>query len=383
MQFTTDVVIAGGGVIGCAIAYQLRKSGVDVAVLDRGEIGAEASSAAAGLLAPLGSLSGPGQFADLLLTSFALFPALVPELEDASGINLEYEQSGALRVVCNSKNIPNLRKRMKAWLPLGLQMHWLTGDEARQHEPLLSPDVCAAIYAPEESQIKASHVVKAFSEAAVNRGATMYSHREISGIQQHKTKVTGIYTSQGETIGCNHLIIATGAWAARCNDWLSIELPVSPQRGQILTLRQPSPLLRHIIFGEAAYLAPKSGNTVLVGATKDEVGFDKQLTAGGIAWLLNTAIRLAPALESSPIDQMWAGLRPRTPDNQPILGPTPGWENVTLAVGHVSTGIMLSAITGKAIAELVVRGEVPEIARPFSLDRFEHPFETEVPQSEW
>src|SRR5579872_811779 len=105
MPSTTDVVIAGGGVIGCSIAYQLRKAGISVLVLDQGEIGAEASSAAAGLLAPLGSLSGPGPFADLLLASFALFPALAPELEDASGIGTEYEQTGALRVVRNAKNV--------------------------------------------------------------------------------------------------------------------------------------------------------------------------------------------------------------------------------------------------------------------------------------
>jgi glycine oxidase len=383
MQSTTDVVIVGGGVIGCAIAYHLRKSGIDVTVLDRGGIGEEASSAAAGLLAPLGSLSGPGPFADLVLASFALFPALVPELEDASGIDLEYEQTGALRVVRDTKQIANLRKRMKAWQPLGLQMHWLTGDEARQREPLLAPGVCAAIYAPEESQIKASHVVKAFSLAATNRGAKLYSHSEIIGIQHHNARITGVYTSQGETIVCNHLVIAAGAWAARCNEWLNIELPVSPQRGQILTLRQPSPPLRHIVFGEAAYFAPKSGETVIVGATREEVDFDKQLTAAGIAWLLNTAIRLIPALENSPIDQMWAGLRPRTPDNQPVLGPAEDWENVTLAIGHGSVGIMLSAITGKAIAELVIKGEVPELLRPFSLERFKHPVETVELESEW
>jgi glycine oxidase len=373
LQSTTDVVVVGGGVIGCAIAYHLRKAGVDVAVLDQGDIGTEASSAAAGLLAPLGSLSGLGPFADLLLTSFALFPALVPELEDASGINLEYEQTGALRVVRSAKHIPNLRKRMKAWQPLGLQMHWLAGDEARQREPLLAANVCAAIYAPEESQLKASYVVKAFSLAAAHQGVTLYSHREIMGIQRQNAKVTGVYTAQGETIGCNHLVIATGAWAARCGEWLNVELPVSPQRGQILTLLQPSPPLRHIIFGEAAYLIPKSGNTIIVGATKEEVSFDKRLAAGGIAWLLSTAIRLAPALESSPLDQLWTGLRPRTPDNQPILGPAPGWENVSLAVGHGSVGIMLSAITGKTISELIVQGEVPEIVQPFSLTRFKHP----------
>ncbi len=369
MQSSIDIVIAGGGVIGCAIAYHLRKLGADVAVFEQGEIGAEASSAAAGLLAPLGSISGPGAFADLLLASFALFPALVPELEEASGIHLEYERPGSLRVVRDTKHIPNLRKRMKAWQPLGLQMHWFTGDEARQHEPLLAPDVCAAIYAPAESQIQASHVVKAFAQAAVNKGAKLHSHSQITRVEQHNARVSGVYTSQGEKIGCNHLVIATGAWAARCGEWLNIELPISPQRGQILALRQPSPPLRRIIFGEAVYLAPKSGGTVIVGATKEEVGFDKQLTAGGVAWLLNTAIRLAPSLESSAIDRMWAGLRPKTPDNQPILGSAPGWKNVTLAVGHGSAGIMLSAITGQAIAELVGKGEAPEVILPFSLKR--------------
>jgi len=373
MQSTTDVVIVGGGVIGCAIAYYLSKSGVDVAVFDRGEIGAEASSAATGLLAPLGPLSGPGPFADLLLTSFALFPELAPELEEASGIKLEYEQTGALRIVRNPKQISNLRKRMKAWQPLGLQMHWLTGDEARQQEPLLTPDVCAAIYAPEESQIKASQLVKAFSCAAANYGTNFYNHREITGIQQRSSRVTNVYTAQGESFACNHLVIATGAWAAHRSKWLKVTIPIIPQRGQLLSLHQPLPPLHHIIFGEAAYLTPKSGNMVIVGATKEEAGFDRHLTAGGIAWLLNTAIRLTPALESCPLDQMWTGLRPRTPDNQPILGPAPGWENVTLAVGHGSVGIMLSAITGKTIAELVIKGEVPKIVQPFSLTRFEQP----------
>src|SRR5947209_19576449 len=123
MKATTDVVIVGGGVIGCAIAYYLRKSGVDVIVLEKGEIGTQASSAAAGLLAPLGSLSGPGPFADLLLASWSMFPALVPELEDISGIRMEYARTGALRVVRNPKSSANLRKRMQEWRPLGLQMY--------------------------------------------------------------------------------------------------------------------------------------------------------------------------------------------------------------------------------------------------------------------
>jgi len=376
MRNTTNVLIIGGGVIGCAIAYHLRKLNITVTVLDQGEIGAQASSAAAGLLAPLGSLSGPGPLADLVLASFALFPSLVPELEDASGIRVEYEQIGALRTVRNPKRIASLQQRMQAWQPLGLEMHWLTGDEARQREPILALDICAAIYAPEESQIKAPQLVKAFAHAATNLGATLHSHTEITGIQHRNSIVTGISTATGETLACDHLIIASGAWAARCSDWLDIPMPVSPQRGQILSLSQPappSPSLCHIIFGEAIYLAPKADNTIIVGATKEEVGFDTRITASGIAWLLNTAIKLIPALEHSALQTIWAGLRPKTPDTLPILGVAPNWQNVTLATGHNSIGILLSAITGQTIAELIATGRTPQLIHPFSPTRFSLP----------
>jgi glycine oxidase len=189
-------------------------------------------------------------------------------------------------------------------------------------------------------------------------------------VRQEHDSITGVYTAQGETIACNHLVIASGAWAAECGIWLNLPLPVTPQRGQILTLRQPTPPLRHIIFGEAIYLVPKFDKTVVVGATKEEVGFHKQVTAGGISWLLNSAIRLATSFDGSVIEQMWAGLRPKTPDNLPILGSTRQWRNVTLALGHGSVGVMLSAIIGQSIAELVVSGIEPELLLPFSVERF-------------
>ena len=370
MHSSTDVVIIGGGVIGSAIAYFLRKLGRDVVVLERGELGAEASSAAAGLLAPLGSISAPGAFADLLLASWQLFPALVPKLEAASGVDMQFEQTGSLRMVRDSKHMPNLRKRMKTWQPLGLSMEWLTGNEAWQYEPLLAPDVSAAIYAPEEGQILAPHVAQAFAHAAIQLGATFSSHTEVTGLRTAQGKVTGVETAQGDIIACNHLVLAAGAWAAQIGQWLDLALPVSPQRGQMLALRQPAPPLQHIIFGEAVYLAPKQDGSIVVGATKEDVGFAKQYTAGGVAWLLNTALRLVPALENSQIERIWAGLRPKTPDQHPILGKAPGWENVTLAVGHGSVGIALSPITGQTIAELITTGQTPELIRPFGLERF-------------
>lgn len=369
MRQITDVVIIGGGVTGCAIAYYLRKAGIDVVLLEQGDIGGQASGAAAGLLAPLGPISEPGPFADLLLASFALFPSLVAELEDISGLHVAYEQTGALRTVRNPKRVTHLAKRMSAWEPLGLHMQWLTGDEARHREPLLTDDICAAIYAPEESQINAPQLVQAFSQAASRLGAEIYPQTTAIGIQKGDERVTSVQISSHERINYTYLILATGAWSAHYEKWFSITLPVSPLRGQMISLQQPSQPLQHIIFGDAIYIAPK-GNTIFVGATKETVGFDTQVTEEAISWLYNSAIKLIPTLKRSEIQASWAGLRPKTPDTRPILGKAPGWENVILTTGHNSVGILLSVITGTTIAELVATGNTPEIIRPFSLERF-------------
>ena len=366
---TTDVVIVGGGIIGCAIAYFLRKAQVNVILLERGEIGGQASGAAAGLLAPLGPLSGPGSFADLVLTGFSSLISLVPELEDNSGIHMEYEQTGALRTVRNPKRVAHLKKRFDSWQPLGLQLYWLSGEEARQREPLLNPDICAAIYAPEESQIQASSVVQAFARAAQRMGASISPYQEINHIFTHDAKIIGVSTVQGKRIACNQLIIASGAWASHCSTLLNVTLPIHPLHGQLLSLPQTLPLLKHIVFGEAAYLTPR-GNTILVGATKEEMGFDLTVTEQGTAWLYETATRLIPMLTESKIQATWAGLRPKTPDSRPILGFLAPWENVLIAAGHNSVGIILSAITGQCMAEMVTTGQMPPLIQPFSVERF-------------
>ncbi len=366
---TTDVVIIGGGVIGCAIAYFLRKSHVEVTLLERGTLGGQASGAAAGLLAPLGPLSGPGPFADLVLAGFASLISLIPELEESSGIQVGYEQTGALRVVRNPKRVANLQKRLRSWQPLGLQLYWLNGEEARQQEPLLSPDICAAVYAPEESQIQAANVVQAFAYAAHQLGATLYEQQEVDHLLTNTVRVTGVCTTQGETISCNHIIIASGAWAAQCAAWLHVSIPVRPLHGQLLSLPQPSSRLKHILFGNAGYLVPR-GNTLLVGATKDDRGFDATVTEQGTARLYETATQLIPILHESRPQAAWAGLRPKTPDSHPIVGFLPSWENVLIAAGHNSVGVILSALTGQGVAEMITTGKVPLLWRPFSVERF-------------
>jgi len=213
-------------------------------------------------------------------------------------------------------------------------------------------------------------MTSAYAEAARKSGAHFYEHSEVTGLQQSSGKVIAIETEQGQTIRCNRVVIATGAWSAHIGCWLGLTIPVFPARGQILALKQPATPLKHTISGNGLYLVPKIDNTIYVGATVEQVGFDKSNTAGGIAWLLSSAIQLVPELEHAAIADIWSGLRPWSQDSYPILGKAPGWENVILATGHGAGGFELSAITGKTIAELITTGQTPTLIPPFGLERF-------------
>jgi len=366
------VLIVGGGVIGCSIAYFLRKRGVEVIVVEKGDIGAQASGAAAGLLAPIRPLSQEDPFKTLQLAGIARFPSLVPELEDASGLTVGYQQTGTLRVLPPEKLVP-ARIWAEAWRKAGYRIEVLTPEEARAREPLLSPGLHGAVSIAEEAQVAPAQLVKALAEAARSAGAVIYDHTEVIALERSESgdSIKGAWTSRGELLRCDQLVIAAGTWSAKLGEWLSVPLPIRPVRGEIVALQQPSTPLRTIIFDEGVwdedvYIAPKPDGTVIIGATKADVGFDTSVSAGGVQHLLDVAIRLLPALANCPIARMWACLRPKTPDSRPLLGPLPGWSNVTVASGHGGFGVTLSIVTGETIAELVATGQYPEIIRPFA-----------------
>jgi glycine oxidase len=370
MNQTTDVVIIGGGVIGCSIAYQLSKAGMQVSILEREEIAAEASSAAAGLLAPDMVLMGPKAVADLFLASWSMTAEIIAEIEAASGTQVEYFQTGVLHVLAKEEDQSLLRGFAEIWQAQGSDIKWLTGDQVYQYEPLLHHTYDAALYAPEATSIRPRLMTRAYAEAARKSGANFYEHTEVTGFEQHSGKVIGIQTAKGQTIHCDCAVIATGAWSAQIGSWLGLTIPVFPARGQILSLRQPATPLKYTIIGNGIYIVPKIDSTVYVGATVEQAGFDKSNTAGGIAWLLSSAIQLVSKLEQVEIVDIWSGLRPWSQDSYPILGKAPGWENVILATGHGPGGFELSAITGKLVAELIITGQTPALIQPFGLERF-------------
>ncbi|GHO81185.1 glycine oxidase ThiO [Ktedonobacter sp. SOSP1-85] len=365
-----DTIIMGGGVTGCSIAYHLQQAGARVTVIEREEIASESSSAAAGMLAPIGGMRQGDAFTDLLIAGRKLNLELLPQIQATSGVQTEYHRPGSLRIANSEAEAQRLRERFNDWQNLQQEVRWLSGDEAREIEPLLGEETCAAVYAPHEGSMKPAGVTRAYAGAARAIGVRFIERCEVIGIEREDYMVTAVRTSTGDILPCQHLVVAAGAWSGRCGDWLGFDLPVTPTRGQILALHQPEPPLTHILSGEGVYLIPKPDNTIFVGATVEKAGFDKRLTAGAITTLLNSAIRVAPSLEQAFIARMWAGLRPGTPDNRPILGPAPGWHNVTLATGHNGVGFELSAITGKLISELILTGQTPSLLQPFGVERF-------------
>jgi glycine oxidase len=370
---TTDIVIIGGGVIGCSIAYQLCKAGVAVTLVERDTIAAEASQAAAGLLAPLTSIARafPGPLVDLLLASWRLYPALIPEIEAQSGTLVEHNMPGGLHTA-SAETLKTIRKRMDLFKSLDITVSWLDEKEVHELEPLAGPDVVAAIYAPEECGIKPPAMTRAFAGAARALGASILEHTEIVKLEQRGSRITGVQTALGDTIACDQLVIATGAWSARCGQWLGFTLPIYPMRGQILALGQPAIPLRHCLFNDDIYIVPKFDGSVYVGATVEQVGFDKSITVEGISWLLSRTLHHAPGLAAAPIRTIWAGLRPWSSDGSPILGKAPGWENAILATGHGRIGFELCGITGTTIAELITTGSTPALIQPFGAERFLH-----------
>lgn len=368
-MISTDVAIVGGGVIGCSIALQLRKRGAEVLVIEKETVGSGASSAATGLLAPIRPfLQHDAPYMALQLAGLRSLSSFVVELEQASGVSVEFERTGTIRSVD-----PAQRGRLLAWVEdwrraPGFNLEFLDSEELHRREPLLSPDIVAGISNADEPQLNAAKLVSAYALAAANAGVRFLTETEVLGISSKEGRVTELSTSHGN-VACGHLVVAAGAWSAFCGDWLGVRVPVRPLRGQSLALQPASPL-RHIVFADHIYLAPKKDGSVIVGATQEEAGFNATTTSEGIESLMVAVRKVTPELASSTIQRTWAGLRPRSADTRPVLGQVPHWSNVFIASGHGGFGMLLSAVTGQAMAELVTTGQVPPLIQPFSLERF-------------
>jgi glycine oxidase len=399
------VAVVGGGVVGCAVAYYLARAGARVTVLERDRIAAEASSAAAGMLAPLAEDSGPGPFLDLALASLSRHGPLAAELRATTGIDVELLTPGLLRLALDDAEAADLQAALAWQRDLGLPVRWLDGAEVRELEPLVAPHVRGAIHSEAEHQVNPPRLTEALARAAAVHGATFQLGATARGLVRRGDRVEGVRLADGD-LPADHVVLAAGAWAAACSDWLDTPVPVHPIKGQMLAVLPPPGLgahptqpephpsppsiggpggpssdsclspsiiggpLRHTLYGRDGYLVPKADGTIYVGATVERAGFDRRVTPAGLGALLALLPKLAPALANATFVRAWAGLRPGTPDHLPILGPAPGLHGLSLATGHYRNGILLAPITGELIAQAVLGQPTALPLAPFSVERF-------------
>ncbi|BAM00343.1 MULTISPECIES: glycine oxidase ThiO [Caldilinea] len=375
-QFNS-VLIVGGGVCGLGIGWRLAQANRPTTVLEQREVGPNslpaATWASAGMLAPhVEAEPGEERLLPLLLESHARWPAFTQELKEASGVDVGYRTEGTLVVALDRDQVERLRFQYEFQRKLGLELTWLSGDAARQREPHLSRNVIAALYSPHDHQVDNRQVLLALRQAFLAAGGTLREHASVAEILVEKGEVQGVRLISGEILHAPVVVVAAGAWSATLPG-LPPEArpPVRPVKGQMLALQTPldAPLLRHVVWGRDVYLVPRKDGRLLVGATVEEKGFDAQLTAGGVYTLLRRAWEILPGIDEAPIVEMWAGLRPGSRDDAPILGATPV-KGLILATGHYRNGILLAPITADAISHLILTGETPESIRNFGIGRF-------------
>jgi glycine oxidase len=364
-----DVAVVGGGVIGCAVAYYAARAGARVVVLERDSLGAEASSAAAGMLAPLAEDAQPGPFLDLALASLARYGPLAADLRATTGLDVELQTAGLLRLALDDAEAARYQANLGWQSALGLPVRWLDAAATRALEPLVPPSVRGAVQSTAEHQVNPPRLVEALARAAMARGAELRQGALVQGLAREGPRVVGVRLAD-ETVPAGHVVLATGAWSAAGGEWLGVPLPVAPVKGQMVAVRPLGVLPRYTLYGHRGYLVPKADGTVHVGATVEQAAFDRRVTAAGVSSLLALLPALAPALADGTFLRAWAGLRPGTPDHLPFLGAVLGLEGVTLATGHFRNGILLAPITGELVAQAALGIPTSMSLAPFEVARF-------------
>jgi glycine oxidase len=363
-----DVAIAGGGVIGSAIALELARAGLRVGIFDRQQLGQEASWASAGILSP--APENPGMLAMVPLgkASMALYPEFVAAVEEISGKSTGFRPKGTLEALFSRDAKEELSTIIALHHGLGLQAEPLRAADARELEPALSEEVAVAVLRPEEASVDNRLLTAAILEAAQRSGAEISAGNGAKGIWREGNRCAGLLL-QNERVEAKWTIIAAGCFSGAV-EGIAPYAPVRPAKGQMVALRGDELKIERVLWSEKIYLVPRNDGRIVAGATVEYAGFDKRVTAGGIDKILAAAIELAPGLANARIEETWAGLRPDSPDHLPILGPT-DIDGLLMATGHFRSGILLTPITARLLREWITEQRASVDWDRFSPMRFQ------------
>ena len=389
-----DVVVVGGGVIGCAVAYYAATRGLRVTLIDQPKRG-RATSASAGGLWPLGESVGlgcgvifhkamlasgalpaghgpeqlPKSFLDFAIQSNAMFPELAEALQHEAGMDIELERSSLLFLMYDEGDEAFARPLWKH-CPCGRALiEWLSAEEVARAEPALTRDLRGGLRFSGDDQVNPYKTADALRASARHHGATIVSHTEVTGIEVEHARVVAVRT-RAERIPCSVLVNAAGAWAAQVGRMVDVDIPVHPVRGQIVCTDTLPRVLSACLSTSDCYVAQKHHGEVIIGSTTEEVGFDAGVTLSAIQTLCAGAVRAVPALADVGVKRVWSGLRPGSPDELPILGPVDGLDGYLNACGHFRTGILTAPLTGLMLAEVMTGTKPSYPIEPFLLARF-------------
>jgi glycine oxidase len=337
-----DVIIAGAGIIGVSLALELLQRGATVLVLDRAEPGSEASSAAAGMLAPADPET-PEALRPLAVESARIFAAFVQRIESAAGIQVDFRRVGTIALMPG----PAAPREYRG----------LSATELQLLEPSIHRSEHSAYFVREDS-VDPNLLTRAALVAAQTLGVEIRGHTSVTEMRARDSAVEIL--TERDSFSAASAVDCRGAWAGA---------PVRPRKGQMLYVLPQATLLQHVLRTPEVYVVPRSSGKILIGATVEDVGFDKSVDPSTIRQLLHDAAKYLPELSSAPVTQSWAGLRPGTPDDLPIIGPTDK-PRVFTATGHFRNGILLAPVTAQIMADLVQDRPSPLDIRAFSPDRF-------------
>ena len=375
-----DVAVIGAGVVGCSVAYYLAREGIKVALLERESFGSGSSAHATGFISLLGTEFTPGPSFSFGLESYNEFTTLVPELEEATGMDLLYQRRPSLRLALEEGE-EELIKDMMSWQQEHVAMRWITADEVHELEPRLTPSLRGAVYEDESAQLDSYRLNLALAAAAEKKGAQTIN-RKVNGLISEGNRITGVKTDAGD-ISCDTVVIAAGLWSPLFQSDLGFPIPVGALKGERVLLKYDGDPLQVLISSpKRGHMISRLDGFLSVGSTggrdydQDQLyqgdDMDRMTTETARVEIMQRAIDVFPDLENAALVEQLAGSRPLSPDRVPIIGPVPGKEGVVLATGHTTKGIHLGPSTAKAVTEYIQGGckRVPSSIELFLPERF-------------
>jgi glycine oxidase len=364
---SADALVIGAGIVGLSAARMLAAAGRRVLVLERHRVGAEASSAAAGMLAPQGEAEPGWPLLDLALRARDFHVGLAAALENETGLSVELSRRGTFHIAFTEAEEARLQARGEWQRARGLEAHAISARELREAEPNLNGAARAGLYLPGDYSVDNVRLTRALAVSAVARGASLVCGRAVTHLLVEQGAVIGVQAG-GETFRAPVVINAGGAWAGQLAGDPAPPV-VEPVRGQLLALEMAPPPLRHAVVSPRGYVVPRMDGRLIVGSTSERAGFDKSVTAAGLRTLLDIALEIAPVLGDVRVADSWAGLRPATPDGLPVVG-CGAVTGLFHAAGLYRNGILLGPLVGEIVAGLVMGQPAPVDLSAFAPGRF-------------